>query len=168
MEIWKPIKNWEDKYEVSNKGRIKNSTTGKILKGDKNNCGYCRISFYDKSRKERVFIHRLVLMTFSPVDNMENLQVNHIDGNKENNSLENLEWVTQIENEMHAIKLGLKGVWHGDFKVIYTDGRVEIHDNKRNFARQIGTSHTQVRNWLDKGVKTYIKYNIQEMYYCDK
>lgn len=168
MEVWKPIENWEEKYEVSNKGRVRNLITGKILKGDKNNCGYCRITLYDKPNKQRFFTHRLVLSTFLPVDNMKDLQVNHIDGNKENNSLENLEWVTQVENEIHAIKLGLKGIWRGEFKVVYMNGEVEVYDNKKAFARQIGTSDTQVRNWLDKGTKSYMKYGIQEIYYCNK
>lgn len=167
MEIWKPVKNWETKYHVSTLGRVKSLISNKIITGDKNNSGYTRVTFYNGNIRERVFIHRLVAMTFIPMENMEELQVNHIDGNKENNSLDNLEWVTQTENELHAIKLGLKGTWKGYFRVKYEYGREEIWDNQRAFARKIGTSHTQVRNWLNKGVKTFTKYNIKEMCYCN-
>ena len=166
MEIWECIKTW-NKYCVSNYGRVKNIETGKILIGDKNNYGYRRVVLRDGKDTKKVFVHRLVMMTFSPVENMESLQVNHIDGDKENNSLENLEWVTQSENEIHAIKMQLKGTWKGEFKVVYNDGTEEILDNQRAFARKIGTSHTQVRNWLNKGTKTYWKYNIKELCYCN-
>lgn len=52
-------------------------------------------------------VHRLVMMAFSPVENMDELEVNHIDGNKKNNKLENLEWCTASENQIHAFKTGL-------------------------------------------------------------
>ena len=52
-------------------------------------------------------VHRLVMMAFNPVKNMNELEVNHIDGNKKNNKLENLEWCTASENQIHAFKTGL-------------------------------------------------------------
>lgn len=69
--------------------------------------GYLQVSFYINGKSRRFFVHRLVLMMFNPVDNMENFQVNHIDGNKQNNNLSNLEWCTQSENIRHAFKSGL-------------------------------------------------------------
>lgn len=52
-------------------------------------------------------VHRLVMMAFNPVENMNELEVNHIDGNKKNNKIENLEWCTASENQIHAFKTGL-------------------------------------------------------------
>ena len=69
--------------------------------------GYYKYSLYINGKEKRFFIHRLVLMTFSPVEGMENLQVNHIDGDKSNNNLSNLEWCTQSENQKHAFRMGL-------------------------------------------------------------
>lgn len=167
MEKWKEVKDWEEKYLVSDLGRVKSLITNKIIIGDKNNCGYRRVTFYNGDIRERVFVHRLVAKTFIPTEGMKDLQVNHIDGNKENNTVLNLEWVTQSENELHAIKLGLKGIWRGNFKVIYDNGEEEIHDNQRAFARKIKTSSTQVRNWLNKNSKTFTKHGIKEIYYCN-
>lgn len=60
-------------------------------------------------------VHRLVLETFSPIDNSLNLQANHIDGNKESNSLSNLEWCTQAENMAHSFRIGLRlNMPHGE------------------------------------------------------
>lgn len=167
MEIWKKVKGWEDLYEVSNTGKVRSIRTGKLRVFDINNCGYERIVFYNGEYKERIFVHRLVAETFIP--NPQNKpQVNHIDGNKSNNSVENLEWCTQMENEIHAIKNGLKGNWCGYFVVAFNNGKIEIWDNKSAFARRMNTNLTQVRNWLDKGMKTYNKKGILNIQYCDK
>lgn len=69
--------------------------------------GYLRISFFINGKQKGKFVHRLVLQTFNPVNGMDNLQVNHIDCNKQNNHISNLEWCTQSENQKHAFKNGL-------------------------------------------------------------
>lgn len=62
----------------------------------------------DDGKRHRYSVHRLILENFKPVENMDKMQVNHIDGNKWNNKLSNLEWVTCSENNKHAHKIGLK------------------------------------------------------------
>lgn len=59
-------------------------------------------------------VHRLVMMAFNPAENMDELEVNHIDGNKRNNKLENLEWCTASENQIHAFKTGLNKSRRGE------------------------------------------------------
>lgn len=59
-------------------------------------------------------VHRLVMMAFNPIENMDELEVNHIDGNKKNNKLENLEWCTASENQIHAFKTGLNKSRRGE------------------------------------------------------
>lgn len=99
-EIWK---SFEQNYSVSSFGNVRNDKTGYILVGDKNNVGYRRISTPSK----RYFIHRLVAENF--IDNPESKSVvNHIDGNKLNNNVSNLEWCTRSENDRHAFKLNLR------------------------------------------------------------
>ena len=122
-EIWKNIKGYNNYYSASNLGRVKSkkryieqhSKFGntfmryipekylslKDIRGYKN----VGLSLNGKVKTEQ--LHRLILKTFYPCDNMDNLQVNHIDGSKENNNLENLEWVSASENMKHAHKMGL-------------------------------------------------------------
>lgn len=103
-EIWKPIPkeivDGIDGYSVSSLGRIKNRS-GRITTGNKHS-GYLRISIYPRA----YLLHTIVAKVFLP--NPENKPIiNHIDGNKENARLDNLEWVTSSENSIHAIKTGL-------------------------------------------------------------
>ena len=167
QEQWKDINGWEDLYEISSLGNIRSKRTNKIRVLGTNNFGYQTIRLYDGCRIEKFLVHRLVAKAFIP--NPENKeQVNHIDGDKTNNAVNNLEWCTQSENEIHAIKNGLKGIWNGYFKVEYNNGEIEIYDNQSLFARKIGVSKTTIRNWLQHLSSTYSKRNIKNIYFCDK
>lgn len=70
--------------------------------------GYLRVNLRTSKGTKFFMIHRLVLEAFSPVENSLALQVNHKDGNKHNNALENLEWCTQAENMAHSSRIGLR------------------------------------------------------------
>jgi uncharacterized protein YerC len=111
MEIWKTVPLYENRYEVSNFGRIKSlkkphRTYEKILKPVFQN-GYYAIDLGNGINIKRFLLHRIVCSAFN--DNLENKpQVNHKDGNKLNNSLDNLEWCTRSENQLHAIETGLR------------------------------------------------------------
>jgi len=105
QEKWKWIDGFEGLYKISNSGKIKSyhkSETGKIL-STKNRSGYENITLIKNLKHFYEKVHRLVAKTFIP--NPENKpQVNHIDCNKHNNHVNNLEWVTPKENMQHAIK----------------------------------------------------------------
>lgn len=91
-----------DDYEITKDGQVINKTNGHVLKPQPNGKGYLRVSIGGKLQ----FVHRLVATQYIP--NPDNLdQVNHIDGNKLNNSVENLEWVSNQQNRDHAVKTKL-------------------------------------------------------------
>ena len=119
IEIYKDLVGYGNRYEVSNLGRIKALARKKncnrgwgwikehIMKPT--NCGteYYRVPLTNKEHiKKYYLVHRLVAQTF--IDNPYNLpQVNHIDGDKSNNGIDNLEWCTREDNIKHAYRIGL-------------------------------------------------------------
>jgi len=112
IEIWKVIEGFED-YSVSNLGRVKSfkgygGIEEKILtlKNDKD--GYKRIILYKDGKKLNKRINRLVLETFKPIENANDLESNHINGIKSDNRLKNLEWCTCSENKKHSYRIGLR------------------------------------------------------------
>lgn len=118
-EVWKDIKGCEGRYQISNYGNVKSLSryvsnhTGKLLVKEKllkqrpDKKGYMRIDLkYNNGIKRYLGVHRLVADAF--IDNPNNKpQVNHIDGNKSNNNVSNLEWCTCVENMGHAFRTGL-------------------------------------------------------------
>ena len=127
--MWKPIKGYEGLYEVSDKGQVRNSKGQlKTLKKDKD--GYYKVCLSKNSKKRPYFVHRLVAEAF--IHNKDNKPVvNHIDGNKTNNRVANLEWVTRSENDKHAFRLGLRKPTCGG-----TSKKVKQYDLNGNFIRE--------------------------------
>lgn len=119
MERWKDIKNYEGYYQVSNFGTVKSldrkeiissgvlrTYKSKTLIAQEDGRGYLMVRLYKNGKGTTKRIHRLVAETF--IENINGLEeINHIDGNKENNSTDNLEWSTRKENINHAIGIGL-------------------------------------------------------------
>ena len=102
-ETWKKIQGFEGYYSVSNKGHVINDRTGKTLNPTPNHEGYLYVVLCKNNFKKHKSVHRLVAEAF--VDNpLSKPHVNHIDHNKENNTAENLEWVTPQENTNHEIR----------------------------------------------------------------
>lgn len=144
MEIWKYIQKFDNLYQISNYGRIRSEDTtdswdrtrkGKVLKHTLDKRGYprVRVSIHGLKKSER--IHRLVAEAF--IENPENKpQVNHKDGNKENNLYTNLEWNTNAENQKHAYNTGLhrkkKGADSQRFKA-----PTQVYDISMNFLYEL-------------------------------
>ena len=102
MEIWKTI-DFSPNYEISNLGSIKNARTKKMLKVATNNSGYNLVCLSNKNLRQTGYIHRLVAEAFIDTDlDTKTCVVNHIDGDKTNNTVKNLEWATYAENAYHG------------------------------------------------------------------
>ncbi len=115
---WKEVHGFED-YSISCQGNIFSKKAGKELKPFKNHNGYLRISLRGSTRKN-LYVHRLVGGAFLvKKEGME--EINHLDGNKLNNSVTNLEWCTPSQNVQHAYSTGItkpaKGILHHNSKL---------------------------------------------------
>lgn len=106
LEYWRPIEEYHNKYYVSNLGRIKNAK-GKIIKLQRSDRGYTIFTFNDNGKTTR-YIHHLVMAAFGDHKPAPYYQIDHIDGNKLNNCIANLEWVTPSENTRRAYQNHLK------------------------------------------------------------
>ena len=124
---------YNEKYEVSSDGHIRNKKSGRILHEFINKNGYLITQFDGKTRT----VHRVVASVY--LDNPNKCEdINHKDGNKRNNSVENLEWCTRSENMKHAYKLGLKiskGEKNGNHKLSKEDVKHIVSIYKKGDAK---------------------------------
>lgn len=160
IEIWKDIKGYEGLYQVSNLGRLKSYQrvkAGKLVSLQKTKDGYLQTDLYKDKVRKAVRIHRLVAEAFIPNPDGK-LEVNHKNGNKENNEVDNLEWSTKQENIDHAHDNNLYdniiGEKHGRAKL----SDLDVEFIKKNFkpydkefgakplAKKYGVSDTQIRH----------------------
>lgn len=137
MEIWKPIPELKG-YSVSNKGRVRKDSTGQIMVLSKNG-GYCRITVSKH-------VHRLVAEAFlkKPADKNK-CWVDHIDGNRSNNDVSNLRWVTPSENALSygytsRIKNKKRKV-----KATHLDGRTIIFESRQAAAEYFHCSDSEIQ-----------------------
>ncbi len=99
-EIWKQIEGYEGLYDISNHGHVKSVRSGKILSPETKGDGYLRVTLGGKHQR----VHRLVAKAF--IENTENKpEINHKNGIRNDNMVENLEWATPKENRLHAIQV---------------------------------------------------------------
>jgi len=164
-EEWQPVFGYEDKYSISNKGRVKshnkqwawNESRWKIITKKEEHIlmpsitsGYYRLSLCKDGKVVSKRIHRLVAEAF--LSNPENKpQVNHKDGNKFNNTVSNLEWATSKENIGHASKIGLmpKGANHHSARKVKCDTLDIEFVTIAEAANVLGFSHKQVWTTLN-------------------
>ena len=103
---WKKINDY-DNYSISDEGQVRNDKTGRILKQYGLRSGYAQVTLSKDGKTKTQYVHRLVMNTFKPnPDPTIYTDINHIDYNKFNNTLDNLEWCTKAENTAYMIKLG--------------------------------------------------------------
>lgn len=106
-EVWRDVVGWEELYSISNLGNVWSKRNSKILKLTENRDGYLKAYLCSPHLKKRYFVHRLVASAF--IINPKNKEtVNHINGNKKDNNILNLEWSSRSENCQHAYDTGLQ------------------------------------------------------------
>lgn len=159
----------KDLYTVTSDGEFFSDNTGKMKTRNRAGTEYQIINFMKQDGTKKTYrAHRLVLMAFQPCENMDKLQVNHIDGNKKNNKLENLEWCTSSENQKHAFKLGLQKARSGeqsnfskltkkDIKMIFEMYHKGFNVNK--IAQKVHCSSSNVYRILSGKTWQSLKFN---------
>lgn len=183
MEIWKDIEGFEGYYQISNRGNVRSITRhdgvherlGQAIKPVLKFNGYLQVGLRKHNKRKYVSIHRLVALHF--LENPENkTQVNHIDCDKQNNNINNLEWVTPKENQKHAKDSGLranmpKGERHVNYG-LYADnsrsakpvirynpenGEIKLYKAKI-LAKDHGFDVTSISKCCHKKLKTHKGY----------
>ena len=159
MEIWKEILDYPG-YFVSNEGRIKSckqDKNGKILKG-KINKGYITVDLRKEGKTYNFALHRLVLSAFCPIENEKNYTVNHKDGDRFNNTLDNLEWLTLSENTAHARHILKSGKAAIAVRIVENDGTEKIYSSISEAAQDQGVAKTTISRWISGQRKYTGKY----------
>ena len=160
-EIWKDIAGFEGRYQVSNKGNVKSlhyrgHDVESLMKLSEHHTGYLIVQLGKKPAKV-CLVHQLVAKAFMPLVEGKTF-VNHIDGNKHNNCVSNLEWVTTQENITHAIKTGLRNPHNVPKKYgkdHYSSKPVLQYDLNGNFIKKWDCQSDVAR-----------AYNIRSIYFC--
>ena len=171
--IWKPVVGFEDRYVVSNEGEVKSLDIyvnyrygkrlykGRVKPTRKNNRGYVTVSLCKDNKSYTCLVHRLVAEAF--VENAENKpQVNHIDGNVENNCADNLEWTTDNENKAHSgVEVG--GTQRPKRGVVVTNettGEIFCFEGLREAERALCLDHGTVMKVLRGEQRVHRGYTI--------
>lgn len=163
-EIWKDIADYEGRYQVSNLGRVKSLarikyphylSKEKILSVRPKKHGYTKVYLFIENNMVDFYVHRLVAMAFiEPVDGKPH--INHINGIRNDNRVENLEWCTRSENSKHSYIIGIakpKRWWLGKFNKTYCkkiaqydlDGNfIKEFPSTREANRQLGISYASI------------------------
>lgn len=169
----KPVPDWEEKYFVDDEGKVYSAITGKEMYTIKDKCGYLLVQFFDSKEKKRktYAVHRLIAKTFLGEKKNAEDTINHIDGNKENNRVDNLEYIDRSEQMYHAYRLGLKKPVHNSNQKLTKEQILEIKarhalggrgNGAYSIAKTYGVSESCILNivngrtykWVDEGATT--------------
>lgn len=162
--MWKTIPAFGGRYEASETGEIRHSLNKNIRKARKNKYGYLQLNFSRNDgtgKSDTILVHRLIALTFLP--NPNNLpEVNHIDGDKTNNNINNLEWCSISDNQKHAFKLGLQQTYKGEAHV-----KAKLTNEQAKQIRQLyiaGISQQKIADCFNVSQRTISKIIRGERY----
>lgn len=172
-EEWKDVEGYKELYQVSNLGRIKSVSfrnkmverrkRDRILKLYDNKNGYQYVSLCKNNIKKSVRVHKLVACAFVP--NPENKpQINHINGVKNDNRAENLEWCSQSENQIHAYRLGLQKPQRPVMKKVIRLNDGKIYESVSECARNNDAHRASAITRVCNGDRSNYKGNMFAFY----
>lgn len=157
IEIWKPVVGYEEQYEVSINGVVKrldkisvnesglNIKKGRVLKTRINNYGYVEVRLTKQSKQSTTFLHIILAKAFIP-NPLNKPEVNHLNGIKTDNSIDNLEWCTHAENIKHAHKLGL---YNKVYKPIIDTCTGKRYKSLREASTELSINYNTCRSHLN-------------------
>lgn len=170
--MWKQIQNYENIYEVSDDGQVRSvdrvvnnyHIKGKVLHQHDSGRGYSAVALCKNGKPHTTYVHTLVANAFipKPIGN-ERYVVNHKDGNKHNNSVQNLEWVSYSQNNQHAYDNGLKPRGERFYNAKLTEAQVvEIrkngkYDTYENIGRKYGVDKGVIHSVLNNRTWRYVQ-----------
>lgn len=159
MEVWKDIESYEDIYQISNLGNVKRKYANgktKIIKPYLNKCGYFYVCLCKYNKKKLFRVHKLVALAF--IGNIpKNMEVNHINGIKTDNRVENLEYVSRGYNLLHAYENGLEKRQYNNAKKSKSVNQYDLNNNFIKTWESVNEIQRQLK---------YCKQNISQC--CNK
>jgi hypothetical protein len=167
MELWKSIEGYEGIYSISTLGRIESCHRGRVrmLNPAPNSDGYLNANLHKNGIRTTFKVHYLVLKTFIG-DRPHGYDINHIDVDKSNNAVSNLEYVTTSENLKHAYKLGLKtngGSSNSNAKLSESDivairnAHINGESSPLQLSKKYGVTRTNIYSIIHKRLWAYVK-----------
>lgn len=156
-EEWAPIQGYPN-YEISSFGRVYNIRHARFKKARIHD-GYKVILLYNNGFSKSFSVHRLVATAFIP-NIWDAPEVNHIDGNKRNNHVDNLEWVTTSKNHYHAYRIGLRNKPNSPVKIIETG---EVFESQLACAEAIGGDQGSISSCLSGKRKTHRGFTFEHV-----
>jgi hypothetical protein len=149
-EVWLPVLGVNG-FEASNTGQVRNAHTGKTLSQSSSGAGYLKVQFYKDGERIQRNVHRVIAEAFLGL--REGMQVNHIDGDKTNNALTNLEWVTKSQNEQHS-RYALGNLCSPVFATHTESGETREFASQALAERELGLPRDAVRRCLTRATKS--------------
>ena len=172
-EVWKDISGYEEMYQVSNFGRVKSlkryrRRNDKILHLANDKDGYLQVNLSRDNKSKTIKVHKLVMLTFVG-ERPNGFEINHIDGIKTNNHIDNLEYCTSSEKTQHAYDTGLQPSGKKHYKSKFTDSQVlEIRERHKSgrisqtkLAREYEVSPTTIHKIVKRKAWKHLNHTIE-------
>ena len=143
--MWKIIQGFEN-YSVSSQGEVRNNKTGRVLSPSPSAGGYLRVNLRKDKISHSRYVHRLVAENFLEGEG----EVNHLDGNRQNNKLENLEWTSHQQNVKYSFDVLDRAPSRGrvGIKVVYPDGEEKIFSTIVECAQYYNLDTKTIRDYV--------------------